>query len=233
MKIAEINMTVDAALRIAKFAANAMNKIGDDSLSVLLRKAEEDLTDHKNRRVVQLPLSEQQIIHNLFQLAEKLDGELGQKSEEAITDLGGIEPESIEKSLCTSICMREYDECRRNFGGNLCKINLGACVRNCNGNSGGGGCNGKVDLSLPVTLYEDIQYGGCGVSVDVGSYPDTRTLGFHDRLSSIKVNKGFAAVVWEHENFTGAHETFFASDSNLHDNPIGGDRMSSLEVRQL
>ncbi|QDU00407.1 Beta/Gamma crystallin [Gimesia chilikensis] len=210
-------------------AGRAMQTIGGYALTAITLKLIDQFIDRRESCVSTLSDDEYELFSDLYSRLDQFSEAVSNISDEGIQQLTA-DPETIGDPICRFLCMRRYDECVKNFGGNLCQLELSACMRQCDGAGGNGG---SVNPNFPVTLYEDIQYGGYAMSIKVGQYPDARTIGFHDRLSSIKVKKGYSAVLWEHENFTGAHETFFASDSDIHSNPIGGDRMSSITVHKL
>jgi len=52
----------------------------------------------------------------------------------------------------------------------------------------------------------------------------------NDSISSVKVGNNVQLILCEHHNFSGICETFTFNDSNLGDNSIGSDRVSSIRV---
>ena len=86
-----------------------------------------------------------------------------------------------------------------------------------------------------VALYEHINYGGrCetfGLGEEVsnlrGSYIQ------QDSASSLKVPWGWKIAVCEHPDFQGVCEVFEHGDSDLRNNPIGNDTISSLRVEEI
>lgn len=91
-------------------------------------------------------------------------------------------------------------------------------------------CNPNADQ---VALYADINYGGNCVTLDVGQYPNPGHLGNlgNDNAESIKVGSNVKATLYEHDNYEGGSEEFGSDDSNLADNAIGINRVSSVKVQ--
>jgi len=85
-----------------------------------------------------------------------------------------------------------------------------------------------------VALYENTDYGGNCVTLDVGEYPYPSYLGDvgNDNAESIKVGSNAQAVLCEHDNYQGRCETFTSDDASLGDNYIGANVVSSVKVQQ-
>ncbi|WP_347244391.1 pre-peptidase C-terminal domain-containing protein [Thermogutta sp.] len=84
-----------------------------------------------------------------------------------------------------------------------------------------------------VALYADTGYGGSCVTLGVGDYPNPGYLGSlgNDNAESIKVGSNVQAILYEHDNYQGRSETFTGDDSNLGDNYIGANSVSSVKVQ--
>ncbi len=85
-----------------------------------------------------------------------------------------------------------------------------------------------------VALYANTGYGGSCVTLNVGEYPNPGYLGplGHDNVESVRVGANVQAILCEHDNYQGQCETFLGDDSNLGDNPIGANRVSSAKVQR-
>ncbi|MEM4204837.1 MAG: hypothetical protein QXS54_12280, partial [Candidatus Methanomethylicaceae archaeon] len=94
--------------------------------------------------------------------------------------------------------------------------------------SSGGGCTPNGDQ---VALFVDANYGGQCVIRGVGGYSTPGAIGLpNDSISSVKIGSNVRAILCEHDNYGGVCETFTGNDSNLGDNSIGNDRVSSVRV---
>jgi len=91
-------------------------------------------------------------------------------------------------------------------------------------------CNPNADQ---VALYADTNHGGSCVTLGVGDYPNPGHLGGlgNDNAESIRVGSNVQAILYEHDNYGGRSETFTGDDSNLWDNTIGGNVVSSVKVQ--
>jgi len=91
-------------------------------------------------------------------------------------------------------------------------------------------CNPNADQ---VALFVDADYRGQCVVKGVGEYSNPGALGLpNDSISSVKVGSNVKAILCEHDNYGGSCEEFTGDDSNLTDNSIGNDRVSSVKVEQ-
>ena len=89
-------------------------------------------------------------------------------------------------------------------------------------------CNPNDDQ---IALFVDSDYGGQCVVKGIGEYSNPSSIGLpNDSISSVKVGSNVQAVLCEHDNYGGTCETFAANDTNLSDNNIGNDRVSSAKV---
>lgn len=101
----------------------------------------------------------------------------------------------------------------------------------------------RVPRGCLLTLYSNTDYSGRGqvFQRDVADFSTAR-IGYAG-VSSARVqweeggrNLALpgppleAVVLFEHESFEGASEVLFEDDSNLVDNPIGNDRVSSIQI---
>ncbi len=98
-----------------------------------------------------------------------------------------------------------------------------------------------VDLNFsapvaPVVLFEHCSYGGYAVPLGVGSYTmgQLQALGImNDDVSSLNVQSGYQATLYEHHDFTGNSLVLSSGDySCLVDNGFN-DEMSSLVITKL
>lgn len=94
---------------------------------------------------------------------------------------------------------------------------------------GGGGCSPNSDQ---VALFRDANFGGACVVKGIGNHPNPGALSplGNDEASSIRVGGNVRAVVYRDNDFAGTSETFLSDDSNLSDNAIGSDQISSMKV---
>ncbi len=83
-----------------------------------------------------------------------------------------------------------------------------------------------------VALFSEPDFRGACHLLGIGSHTSS-ALGSvgQDHASSILVGNNVAATVYMNSDFTGRGETFSSRDSNLSDNRIGADQLSSLIVR--
>lgn len=90
-------------------------------------------------------------------------------------------------------------------------------------------CNPSADQ---VALYANTGWGGSCVVLGVGEYPNPGHLGSvgNDNAESIRVGSNVRAILYEHDNYQGRSETFTGDDSNLGDNHIGANSVSSVKV---
>lgn len=85
-----------------------------------------------------------------------------------------------------------------------------------------------------IVLYANTGHGGSCVTLGVGNYPNPGYLGSlgNDNAESIKVGSNVQAILYEHDNYQGRSETFTSNDSNLSDNYIGANTVSSVKVQR-
>ena len=91
-----------------------------------------------------------------------------------------------------------------------------------------------VSVFHPVTLYEDCSYGGSAVSLGTGSYTlsQLQALGIMDnQLSSVKVQSGYHAVFYEHDNFKGSTQILLDNNLCLVDDGFN-DKTTSIVISQ-
>jgi len=95
---------------------------------------------------------------------------------------------------------------------------------------GGTSCNPNADQ---VALYANTNYGGSCVTLNIGDYPNPGYLApvGNDNVESIRVGSNVQAILYEHDNYGGRSETFTGDDSNLGDNSIGANVVSSVKVQ--
>ena len=86
--------------------------------------------------------------------------------------------------------------------------------------------------SSQVSLYVDANYGGQCVTKDIGNYSNPSAIGLpNDSISSIRVGGSVQAVLCGNDDYGGTCETFTGDDSNLSDNSIGDNQVSSAQVQ--
>jgi len=91
-------------------------------------------------------------------------------------------------------------------------------------------CNPNADQ---VALFVDADYRGQCVVKGIGQYPNPGAIGLpNDSISSVKVGGNVKAILCRDDNYGGGCETFTSNDSNLSDNSIGNDQVSSAKVEQ-
>ena len=91
-----------------------------------------------------------------------------------------------------------------------------------------------VSLFYPVTLYEDCSFGGSAVSLGMGSYTlsQLQALGIADnQLSSVKMQSGYHAILYQHDDFTGNSLVLSGDNSCLVDDGFN-DETSSIVIAQ-
>ena len=65
----------------------------------------------------------------------------------------------------------------------------------------------------------------------IGQYPNAEAVGLsNDSISSIQVGDNVQAILCQAENYGGLCETLAGDDSDLNDNPVGNDNISSVSV---
>ena len=84
--------------------------------------------------------------------------------------------------------------------------------------------------SNQVALFADPDYGGACVVLGSGAFTTINNLGANN-AESIQVGSGMLATLYDNPDFTGRSETFSVNDSNLGDNRIGKDHLSSIRVQ--
>jgi hypothetical protein len=91
-------------------------------------------------------------------------------------------------------------------------------------------CNPSADQ---VALYVDTDYRGQCVVKNLGSYVSPGAIGLpNDSISSVKVGSNVMLRLYEHDNYAGRASLFTGNDSNLGDNTIGNDSVSSMKVER-
>ena len=85
--------------------------------------------------------------------------------------------------------------------------------------------------SNEIALFVDPNYSGQCVIKGIGDYPNPSSIGLpNDSISSIRVGSNVQAVLCHDDNYSGGCETFTGDDSNLSDNSIGDNQVSSVRV---
>lgn len=83
-----------------------------------------------------------------------------------------------------------------------------------------------------VALFVYPNYGGQCVLKDLGDYPTHETLGpVWDQVSSVRVGANVRLTLCEHIHFGGVCQDFFASNTDLADDAIGDNAVSSIRVQ--
>jgi M6 family metalloprotease-like protein len=94
--------------------------------------------------------------------------------------------------------------------------------------SGSPNCSPAAD---EVALFLHDQYRGYCTILKKGFYYDPPTMNFPDnQLTSVRVGSNAAIVLYEHKDLRGKREILRVSDSNLSDNLIKNDKVSSVAV---
>lgn len=83
-----------------------------------------------------------------------------------------------------------------------------------------------------VALYADPNFKGACVVLGTGAYASSSSLSplGDDNAESIKVGANVLATLYTDASYGGRGETFVANDSNLKDNPVGANLLTSLQV---
>mmetsp|Transcript_903 Transcript_903/g.1097 ORF Transcript_903/g.1097 Transcript_903/m.1097 type:complete len:351 (+) Transcript_903:150-1202(+) len=79
-----------------------------------------------------------------------------------------------------------------------------------------------------VIVYKDSRYRGTRKELGVGVYPTSPT--GNDNISSVKVDRGFYALMYQHTGFRGACLPLF--EGNYSSLPGWNDKISSIEVKE-
>ena len=110
-----------------------------------------------------------------------------------------------------------YDGSRRFFKRYACPAPPPACQPNSN----------------QVALFAGTDFQGACSLLDSGNFKDGSSLGSvgDNQANSILVGSSVQATLFSDGGFTGRGETLLANDSNLADNRIGGNTVSSVEVQ--
>lgn len=85
-----------------------------------------------------------------------------------------------------------------------------------------------------VTIYQDINYGGRSLSLDVGNYnmQDLIDRGFkNDDMTSLKIKSGYRAIIYWDINFSGASKTITSDTSWIGSD--WNDQMTSIKVEKI
>ena len=91
-------------------------------------------------------------------------------------------------------------------------------------------CNPNADQ---IALFVNGGFGGQCVVKGIGEYPNPGAIGLpNDAISSIKVGGNVKARLCRDDNFSGACEEFTGDDSDLGNNSIGNDQVSSAKVER-
>ncbi len=82
-----------------------------------------------------------------------------------------------------------------------------------------------------IALFVDPDYGGQCVVKGVGDYRNPGAIGLpNDSISSVRVGGNVWATLCRDDDYGGGCETFSGDDSNLGDNSIGDNQVSSVRV---
>jgi hypothetical protein len=86
-----------------------------------------------------------------------------------------------------------------------------------------------------IVLFEHADYRGDCAVVTPGEYSNPGAMKFwNDAVSSLLLGRNVQAVLCEHDDYSGVCETFaYFNDSDLRDNEVGGDSVSSLKVEWM
>jgi len=88
-----------------------------------------------------------------------------------------------------------------------------------------------ADVSGPVSVYQDISFGGYAGGLDVGDYTlaQLQAKGVADNdITSLRIAQGFKVTVYDGDNFSGGSNTYTADNGWL---DTWNDRVTSLQVR--
>jgi predicted alpha-1,6-mannanase (GH76 family) len=88
-----------------------------------------------------------------------------------------------------------------------------------------------AEVSGPVSVYQDITYGGYAAGLDVGDYSLAQLQAkgiLNNDITSLKVAQGFKVTVYDTDNFTGTSAVYTTDTGWLAD---WNDRIGSLRVR--
>jgi hypothetical protein len=97
--------------------------------------------------------------------------------------------------------------------------------------TGGTPAGNQCDGGEGVYLYEHPNYQGRCVKF-TSSAPDLRTLNFDDTASSIRILGSWTATLYRDLSSTGIASTYTRDDSNLADDPIGDNQVTSIGVQR-
>ena len=90
-------------------------------------------------------------------------------------------------------------------------------------------------MTPPVSMYEHIYYTGSSNNLEVGNYrlSDLQNLNIkNDDISSVRVEQGYKAIIYEHDNYQGKSLVLKSNTPNLV--PLNwNDIISSIKVEKL
>ncbi|NDI36294.1 hypothetical protein, partial [Chengkuizengella sediminis] len=82
-----------------------------------------------------------------------------------------------------------------------------------------------------VYLYEHTNYGGQVLRFGHGSFNLDEDFGFDDKLSSLRIVGNYNVTLYQ-DDWSDTDETFYNDDTNLSDNDVGNDKVSTITVRE-
>lgn len=86
--------------------------------------------------------------------------------------------------------------------------------------------------SNQVVLFENMNYAGKYLVLDIGEYTNLETYGFNDITTSVYVGSNVSVTLYENSNFDGKSEKLLGSDDCLVGNVMENDMVSSLKVQR-
>lgn len=83
-----------------------------------------------------------------------------------------------------------------------------------------------------VAIFSDTDFRGDCEILSLGDYPDPNSFALvgDDNIESAMIGSNVSAALYGNYDFTGRVTSLYADDSNLDDNPIGGNNISSIKV---
>jgi hypothetical protein len=83
-----------------------------------------------------------------------------------------------------------------------------------------------------VAIFKDTDFRGDCEILSLGDYPDPNSFDLigDNNVESVMIGSNVSAALYGDNEYSGRVTSLFADDSNLDDNPIGGNNLSSIKV---
>ncbi|WP_010182949.1 T9SS type A sorting domain-containing protein [Aquimarina agarilytica] len=138
---------------------------------------------------------------------------------------------AIDKGIASGAPREDLDNKNRNG-----KIDIGAYEFGAASNGGNPRPSTPAPTPVsnnngPVTLYENCNFNGKSVNLNIGDYANFNTINFaNDALSAIKIKSGFEVILYSDGGFRGRSITLKSDDTCLINNGFN-DVVSSIKIK--